>query len=87
MRAFRVRKLAIDPEIAPMTDAEIVDLYNGILGFQHRLLAEWDKTVIEEPRGKSKSTITKRAINGSHAGTYTARRFNVSQATISRLAR
>jgi hypothetical protein len=41
--------LAIGPEIATMTDAEIVDLYNGILESQHRLLAGWDKTVIEEP--------------------------------------
>jgi hypothetical protein len=32
-----------------MTDAEIVDLYNDILESQHRLLAGWDKTVIEEP--------------------------------------
>jgi len=44
--------LAIGPEIATMTDAEIVDLYNGILESQHRLLAEWDKTVIEEPLGE-----------------------------------
>ena len=44
--------LAIGPEIATMTDAEIVDLYNGILESQHRLLAKWDKTVIEEPLGE-----------------------------------
>jgi hypothetical protein len=35
-----------------MIDAEIVDLYNGNLESQHRLLAEWDKTVIEEPLGE-----------------------------------
>ena len=44
--------LAIGPEIATMTDAEIVDLYNGILESQHQLLKEWDKTVIEEPLGE-----------------------------------
>jgi hypothetical protein len=44
--------LAIGPEIAAMTDAKIVDLYNDILESQHRLLAEWDKTVIEEPLGE-----------------------------------
>jgi hypothetical protein len=40
--------LAIGPEIAAMTDAKIVDLYNDILESQHRLPAEWDKTVIED---------------------------------------
>jgi hypothetical protein len=44
--------LAIGPEIATMTDAEIVDRYNGILESQHRLLAGWDSTVIEEPQGE-----------------------------------
>jgi hypothetical protein len=44
--------LTIGPEIATMTDAEIVDLYNGILESQHRLLAELDKTVIEESLGE-----------------------------------
>jgi hypothetical protein len=44
--------LAIGPEIATMTDAEIVDLYNGILESQYRLLAKWDKTIIEEPLGE-----------------------------------
>jgi hypothetical protein len=32
--------LALEPETATMTDAEILDLYNGILESQHRLLAE-----------------------------------------------
>jgi hypothetical protein len=47
--------LTIGPEIAAMTDADIVDLYNGILESQHRLLAEWDKTVIEEPPGEKQT--------------------------------
>ena len=44
--------LTIGPEIAAMTDADIVDLYNGILAAQERLLAAWDKTVTEEPPGE-----------------------------------
>jgi hypothetical protein len=44
--------LGLGPEIAAMTDAEIVDLYNDILESQERLLAAWDKTVIEEPPGE-----------------------------------
>ena len=44
--------LAIGPEIAAMTDADIVDLYNEILESQQKLLAQWDKTVIEEPPGQ-----------------------------------
>jgi hypothetical protein len=47
-----VAHLTIGPEIAAMTDADIVDLYNGILESQERLLAEWNKTVIEEPPGE-----------------------------------
>jgi hypothetical protein len=43
--------LGLGPETTTMTDAEIVDLYNGILEYQHRPLVEWDKTVIEEPLG------------------------------------
>jgi hypothetical protein len=35
-----------------MTDREIIDVFNGILDSQHRLLTEWDQTVIEEPLGE-----------------------------------
>ena len=44
--------LTIGPEIAAMTDADILDLYNGILAAQEQLLAAWDKTVTEEPPGE-----------------------------------
>ena len=47
-----VAHLVIGPEIAAMTDADIVDLYNDILESQQRLLAGWDKTVTEEPPGE-----------------------------------
>ena len=45
-------RIAIGPQISAMTDADIVDLYNGILASQQRLLAGWNKTVIEEPLGE-----------------------------------
>jgi hypothetical protein len=45
-------RLTIGPDIATMTDREIIDMFNGILAAQERLLAAWDKTVIEEPPGE-----------------------------------
>ena len=44
--------LTIGPEIAAMTDSDIVNLYNDILASQGQLLAEWDRTVVEEPVGE-----------------------------------
>ena len=44
--------LTIGPQIAAMTDADIVEMYNEILDSQWALLQEWDKTVIEEPPGE-----------------------------------
>src|SRR5271167_1587333 len=38
--------------IATMTDAEIVEMYNGILDAQSALLEARDKTVVEEPPGE-----------------------------------
>jgi hypothetical protein len=37
--------LTIGPDIATMTDREIIDVFNGTLAAQERLLAAWDKTV------------------------------------------
>jgi hypothetical protein len=65
-------RVTIGPDIATMTDREIIDVFNGILAAQKRLLAAWDKAVTEEPPGKSKSTITKIAISGSRAATCSA---------------
>ena len=45
-------RLTVGPDIATMTDREIVDVFNGILAAQERLLAAWDKTVTEEPPGE-----------------------------------
>ncbi len=45
-------RFTIGPDIATMTDREIIDVFNGILAAQERLLAAWDKTVIEEPLGE-----------------------------------
>jgi hypothetical protein len=44
--------LTIGPQIAAMTDADIVEMYNDILDSQWALLQEWDKTVVEEPPGE-----------------------------------
>jgi hypothetical protein len=44
--------LTIGPDITTMTDREIIDVFNGILAAQERILAAWDKTVIEEPPGE-----------------------------------
>src|SRR5271165_2183596 len=45
-------RLTVGPDIATMTDREIIDVFNGILAAQERLLAVWDKTVTEEPPGE-----------------------------------
>jgi hypothetical protein len=45
-------RLTIGPDIATMTDRDIIDVFNGILAAQERLLAAWDKTVTEEPPGE-----------------------------------
>jgi hypothetical protein len=44
--------LTIGPQIAAMTDADIVALYNDVLDSQWALLQQWDKTVVEEPPGE-----------------------------------
>ena len=45
-------RLTIGPDIATMTDRDIIDVFNGILAAQERLQAAWDKTVTEEPPGE-----------------------------------
>jgi hypothetical protein len=50
--AFAGTRVTIGPHIATMTDREIIDVFNGILAAQERLLAAWDKTVTEEPPGE-----------------------------------
>ena len=44
--------LTIGPQIAAMTDADIVAMYNDVLDSQWALLQQWDKTVVEEPPGE-----------------------------------
>lgn len=65
-------RLTIGPDLATMTDRDIIDVFNGILAAQERILAACDKTVTEEPPGRNKSTITKMAISGSRAATCSA---------------
>jgi hypothetical protein len=45
-------RITIGPDITTMTDREIIDVFNGILAAQDRLLAAWDKTVTEEAPGE-----------------------------------
>ena len=45
-------RLTIGPDIATMTDRDIIDVFNGVPAAQERLLAAWDKTVTEEPPGE-----------------------------------
>jgi len=44
--------ITVGPQIASMSDADIVELYNDILDSQWVSLQAWDKTVIEEPPGE-----------------------------------
>jgi hypothetical protein len=45
-------RLTIGPHIVTMADRDIVDVFNGIPAAQERLLASWDKTVMEELLGE-----------------------------------
>jgi hypothetical protein len=45
-------RLTIGPHIVTMSDRDIVDVFNGIPAAQERLLASWDKTVMEELLGE-----------------------------------
>jgi hypothetical protein len=45
-------RLTIGPDLATMTDRDIIDVFNGILAAQERILAACDKTVTEEPPGE-----------------------------------
>lgn len=61
-------RLTIGPQIEKMTDKEIVDIFNGVMAAQEKLLAGWDRTVTEIPPGlltaapmaKCRSTSTTR---------------------------
>ena len=45
-------RLTIGPQIKTMTDSDIVDVFNGIMDAQEKLLRGWNKTVIEVQPGK-----------------------------------
>ena len=61
-----------DLDIATMTDREIVDVFNGILAAQERLLAAWDKTVTEEPPGEKQIDYDEDRGQWSRAATCSA---------------
>jgi len=45
-------RLTIGPQIRTMTDRDIVDVFNGIMDAQQKLLRGWNKTVVEVQPGK-----------------------------------
>jgi hypothetical protein len=45
-------RLTIAPQIKTMTDRDIVDVFNGVMAAQAKLLADWDRTVVEIPPGR-----------------------------------
>ena len=45
-------RLTIGPQIKTMTDRDIVDVFNGIMDAQEKLLRGWNKTVVEVQPGK-----------------------------------
>ncbi|MGB6492575.1 MAG: hypothetical protein WBE62_07225, partial [Methylocella sp.] len=45
-------RLTIGPQMKTMTDRDIVDVFNGVMAAQQRLLEDWDRTVTEIPPGK-----------------------------------
>jgi hypothetical protein len=45
-------RLTIGPQIETMTDRDIVDIFNGVMAAQARLLLGWNRRVIEIPPGK-----------------------------------
>ncbi len=45
-------RLTIGPQIKTMTDRDIVDVFNGIMDAQQKLLRGWNKTVVEVQPGK-----------------------------------
>jgi len=47
-----VTRLTIGPQIKTMTDRDIVDVFNGIMDAQEKLLPGWNKTVVEVQPGK-----------------------------------
>jgi hypothetical protein len=42
----------IGPQITTMTDRDIVDVFNGVMAAQERLLLGWNKTAVEIQPGK-----------------------------------
>lgn len=50
--AISTTHLTIGPEIAAMTDDDILGLFNHVIAAQQQLAAEWDNTVTEIPEGE-----------------------------------
>ena len=65
-------RLTIGPDLVTMTDRHIIDVFNGVLAAQERILAAATRRSPKNRRGRNKSTITKIAISGFRAATCSA---------------
>jgi hypothetical protein len=52
-------RLTIGPQIKKMTDKDIVDIFNGVMAAQEKLLADWDRTVSEISPGRPQIELRK----------------------------
>ena len=52
-------RLTIGRQIKKMTDKEIVDIFNGVMAAQEKLLADWDRKVTEIPPGQPQIELRK----------------------------
>ena len=60
-------RLTVGPDIATMTDREIIDVFNGILAAQEQLLAAWDKTVRDARAQNAASLVCGHTVRGESA--------------------
>ncbi len=47
-----VVRLVVGPALGSMTDAAVLDLFNGVIEAQHRISLEFDDTLVEIPPGR-----------------------------------
>lgn len=62
-------RMAMGAGIAAMTDADIVEMYNDILASQWQPWRPWTRQSPKSRWARSRSTTTKRAINGPREAT------------------
>ena len=65
-------RLTIGPDLATMTDRDIIDVFNGILAAQEESSPPATRQSPKNRRERNKSTITKIAISGFRAANCSA---------------